>query len=59
MNQPEHSTECRFQHFLDYSNLKGQNEEQLRKAFYAGSNVDPPAYPVSDYCPICSNEKAP
>ena len=53
MADQKHSTECRFEHFLDYSNLKGQNEELLRKAFYAGSNVDPPQEPISTACPVC------
>lgn len=53
MAEQKHSTECRFEHFLDYSDLKGQNEELLRRAFYAGSDVPAPVEPVSKACPIC------
>jgi hypothetical protein len=56
MTAPKHSVECRFQNFLDYSKLRGQSEELLRRAFYAGADANPPVEPVSQACPVCDEQ---
>jgi hypothetical protein len=42
IGEPPHTTEDDFQHFLTYSGKRGQNEADLRLAYYAGADVGPP-----------------
>lgn len=51
---PPHTTEDDFQHYLSYSGKRGQNEADLRLAYYAAADAGPP---VKSEAPLGSRER--